>query len=255
MKQHPPTSGANIYDDGTYLSNNPDWHALDSPFKAKNVGDILDSAELQVRSLLEIGCGSGEILVQLAKRYPDCDFLGVDTATSLEEFWRDRRAPNIRFSCLDAMLMSEVFDVAMMLDVFEHVPDYIGFLEKSLPLARYFVFNIPLDLYVAGLMLGHIRSAREEYGHLHYFSPESAVSTLELAGYRVLDKFIAPGFKGAPKGSVRTTMKQRLIYFPRLVSFGVSPAWSQRLFGGSSLVVLAEAADSSGLKSDAARQE
>jgi SAM-dependent methyltransferase len=243
MVQNSSHSRSSIYDNGKYLANNPDWHTLDSPFKAKNVAHILDSAGLQFRRLVEIGCGSGEILVQLAKHYPDSDFLGVDTATSLEEFWRSRRAPNIRFDCLDATSISEVFDVAVMLDVFEHVPDYIGFLEKTRSVARYFVFNIPLDLYVAGLLLGHIRSAREEYGHLHYFSPESAVSTLELAGYRILDTFIAPGFRGAPKGSVRTTLKQRLIYFPRLASFTVSPAWSQRLFGGSSLVVLAEADD------------
>jgi hypothetical protein len=46
------------YSDGSYLESNPDWHQIDSPFKATNALSILDKHKVRFDSLVEVGCPS-----------------------------------------------------------------------------------------------------------------------------------------------------------------------------------------------------
>ena len=65
-----------IYRDGEYQQRNPTWHEEDSPWKARQIGNLLAGNGVSFQSLCEVGCGTGEILVQLSKRFPDADFTG-----------------------------------------------------------------------------------------------------------------------------------------------------------------------------------
>lgn len=40
----------------------------------------------------------------------------------------------------------------MLIDVFEHIEDYMDFLRSINSRAKYFVFHIPLDMYIQGLI-------------------------------------------------------------------------------------------------------
>jgi hypothetical protein len=59
-----------IYNDHTYLANNPTWHEEDAPFKAERIMRLLRRNAIARNSICEVGCGSGEILVQLAAQLP-----------------------------------------------------------------------------------------------------------------------------------------------------------------------------------------
>jgi hypothetical protein len=82
--------------------------------------------------------------------------------------------------------------------VFEHVPDYIGFLEKCKPLAKYKIYHIPLDIHVSSVLRGSFVNARYSVGHLHYFSEESALATLKDTGHEIVDCFYTNGAFGFP---------------------------------------------------------
>ena len=58
------------YQDGTYLVHNPDWDRSDSAWKALLIGAILNEFKLSPASICEVGCGAGEVLVQMKKSYP-----------------------------------------------------------------------------------------------------------------------------------------------------------------------------------------
>ncbi|MBM3594997.1 MAG: hypothetical protein FJX31_04210 [Alphaproteobacteria bacterium] len=60
-----------MYETGEYLENNPGWHSADAPFKAGWVEAILSCNAVSPGKLVEVSCGAGEILVELAKRYPE----------------------------------------------------------------------------------------------------------------------------------------------------------------------------------------
>jgi hypothetical protein len=132
------------------------------------------------------------------------------------------------------------YDLVLMLDVFEHVPDYLGFLRAALRKGSHFVFHIPLDLHVQGLLRDVQISARDRLGHLHYFSKATALRTLEDVGYRILACRYTAGaleLRSAHQG-LRTTLAS----IPRRMLFRLSPDLTVKLFGGYSIMVLAEPA-------------
>ncbi len=45
-----------IYEDGTYLDNNPGWHEEDSPWKAKQIDNIIKKNSLNPKTICEVGC-------------------------------------------------------------------------------------------------------------------------------------------------------------------------------------------------------
>ena len=90
---------------------------------------------------------------------------------------------NSTYRQLDVAELNEPFDLCMCFDVCEHVDDYIGFLKSLTDKARYFLFNIPLDLSVRSILLKNYLGTRARYGHLHYFTRESALATLNYCGF------------------------------------------------------------------------
>jgi SAM-dependent methyltransferase len=229
------------YNDGNYLSNHPDWHVADSPFKAANVEKLLAKNSVTFASAVEIGCGAGQVLAELSKKFPAANFLGCDISTEASEFWSTALS-NVRYELSSLADSDQRFDLLLMLDVFEHIPDYMGFLEKHRALATTFVFNIPLDMHVFGLLIDHQMTGRKRYGHLHYFSQSTAIATLRDCGFSVVDSILIPGFRDAPKESSRATLRQKLIFYPRWLAYSLSPKWSAKLFGGTNLLVLAQPA-------------
>jgi ubiquinone/menaquinone biosynthesis C-methylase UbiE len=68
-----------IYNDGTYLESNPQWHAEDSPWKAAKILDILGKNNVTPTSVCEVGCGVGEILISMYDKMPSTvSFFGYD---------------------------------------------------------------------------------------------------------------------------------------------------------------------------------
>ena len=120
-------------------------------------------------------------------------------------------------------------------DVVEHVDDYVGFVRALGAKARHVIFNIPLDVSVINILLRRFDDLRVRYGHLHYFTRETALATLEYAGLKVRTEFLANG------GIARaTTAKKRLAAIPRVIVGAISQELSCRLMGGCSLVVVAD---------------
>ncbi|MFD1875540.1 hypothetical protein [Hymenobacter bucti] len=59
-----------IYNNATYLANDPTWHEEDAPFKTERILTLLHRNALSLNTVCEVGCGSGQMLVQLAKKLP-----------------------------------------------------------------------------------------------------------------------------------------------------------------------------------------
>lgn len=62
---------------------------------------------------IEIGCGKGQFIVEMAKRYPDTNFIGIELQSSalvlaLEKQIEEKR-PNLQFIRVDARLLKDAF--------------------------------------------------------------------------------------------------------------------------------------------------
>ena len=185
-----------IYEDGTYLANNPGWHEEDSPWKAKQIRNIIKKNSLNPRTICEVGCGAGEILNQLSDLYAgDRENFGYEISPQAFELCHKKSKPNLTFILADLLNDDAAhFDIVMAIDVFEHVEDYFGFLRILKEKAEYKIFHIPLGLSVQTVLRSSpIIKGRKSVGHIHYFTKETALETLKDAGYSIIDYFYTRG--------------------------------------------------------------
>ncbi|GAB3318849.1 hypothetical protein GCM10027299_10890 [Larkinella ripae] len=220
---------------GEYLQNNPTWHVEDSPWKARQILKMVNRHPIQPKTVAEVGCGAGEILNQLHASMPDeVHFTGYDISGDAIAFARQRAKNRLTFRQEDFFQSDEVFDLLIMMDVFEHVDDYLGFLRQCKNKAKNTIFHIPLDLSASAILRNRLIAGRKSVGHLHYFMKETALATLVDAGYEVVDSFYTTGSLDLPMKD----FKSKVAVLPRKIIFALNEDLAARLLGGFSLLVL-----------------
>ncbi|MGH7509306.1 MAG: class I SAM-dependent methyltransferase [Gemmatimonadales bacterium] len=233
-----------IYQSGEYLERNKGWHTEDSAWKAQQIARAIERYQVAHNRVCDVGCGAGEVMGQLAERYPASEFVGFDLSPQAYALARDRQAGNCSF-VLGSALGESGFDLALAIDVFEHVEDCYDFLRRMRGIATWKIFHIPLDMSVLAVAINNPMWARKEVGHLHYFSKETALATLTDCGYEIVGYQFTNSqslnWKNLFVGgrTARKLAKLLVLGVPRLVVSTISPALSSRFLGGLSLLVVA----------------
>lgn len=133
---------------------------------------------LEVQSVLDIGCGSGENLRALATlgRY---QLSGVDVSSEAIQL-ATGRVSSARLKILDIERESlpEQFDLVMSLQVVEHLVDDIAAFRHMAQMVRRYVFISTIQ----GLM----RASELKIGHVRNYSPVELRCKLERAGLEVI---------------------------------------------------------------------
>ena len=230
-------SNRTLYLDGEYLARNPGWHVEESAWKAQQVLRMLRQNNVAPKTICDVGCGVGEVLKQLqASLASECRFWGYDVSPQAIDLAKGRASDSIRFELADfKQAADEFFDLILVLDVLEHLPDYFSFLQILKARSHYKIFHIPLDLSVQTIFRKNaLLKRRDMYEHLHYFTKETALRTLTDSGYEVLDSFYTPRSIdfGLSPGQI-------LLKLPRKLLFVLHEDFAARLLGGFSLLVLA----------------
>lgn len=219
------------YLDGTYAAKSGGtWHLEDSPFKTGQVLQMLDRhREIEARSVCDIGCGAGGVLSFLAQRLELARLVGYEVspqAHSLTNRFKDSRC---EFVLGDPFADDAFFDLVLVLDVVEHVEDCFSFLRQCAGKAKWKMYHIPLDTSVSMLLRG--ANCWDSVGHLHLFTMETALKSVEHSGQTVIDWFLTPVSLERPhRLATRFTNLARRI-LPR--------KFAARLFGGYSIMILA----------------
>jgi SAM-dependent methyltransferase len=232
-------SGSSIYQDGRYLEHNPSWHMEESPFKVRQILRMLKKQNLAPKNVCDVGCGGGVVLAQLQPHLlAQCECWGYDVSPDAIKFCAARGNERLHFAVRDIRRdqCDAFFELMLILDVFEHVDDYIGFVRDIRPKGRYKLFHIPLDLSVQAVARRNgLLRRRDNFAHLHYFTQETALRTLTDVGYKLVDYFYTP--RCIELGDM---LIQKIARLPRQVCFAMAPDLSVRFLGGYSLMVLAE---------------
>jgi SAM-dependent methyltransferase len=235
---------SNIYETGEYLdSTGKTWHSEDSPWKAAQILRIIRDNGVQPKNIAEVGCGAGRILVELSKQeyLKDCQFEGYDISPQAIGLC-EKDTMNCDFFCQDIFKgendNTQKFDILLVIDVFEHVPDYMGFVEQCRHKATYKIYHIPLDIHVSSVLRNAFIRSRYSIGHLHYFTADSALATLKDTGHEIVDYFYTSGSFGVfwHHPSIKTAIANG----PRCLFSKFSLPFTARVFGGFSLLVLAK---------------
>ena len=219
----------NRYTNGEYLSTNPDWHIVDSRWKAAQVLEMLHDAK--VHTVCEVGCGAGEILRQIHDHLPDVRRLvGYEIAETPLAMALERESVRLTFKLRDAAQDDERFDLMLIMDVIEHVSDPIAFLTALRFKAARTILHVPLDLSAQAMLRpGKLIAERERVGHIHYFTPETALATVRDAGYMIQGYAFTPSYQTG-SGS----LKGRLARIPRRL---LPKSLTIRVLGGYSMLI------------------
>ncbi len=232
----------NIYTSGKYLETNKTYHTEDSPWKASQAMRIIRNNGISPQKVVEIGCGAGRILEELSKQESlrDVHFSGYDISPQAIELCKDIEGEKVKCFCQDLLSEdnSEHFDILLAMDVFEHVPDYIGFVDKCRSKADYKIYHIPLDLHASFVLRNAFNHCRYTLGHLHYFTADTAIATLKDTGHEIVDSFYTNGAFGLFK--YHPSFKRALANGPRWLLSRFSVPFTARVPGGYSLLVLAK---------------
>jgi len=228
----------NIYTDGTYLKNNHTWHQEDSPFKANWIIKIIQKNSLNLSTISEIGCGSGEILKKLSDKLDkSIKFSGYEISPQAFAMCKQKENENLNFFLKDLLKEDKFFDALLVIDVIEHIEDYFNFLRQVKTKAKYKIFHIPLDLSILNILrVNPIKLKRKEVGHIHFFTKEIILDSLRESGFKIIDYF----YTNVSSGLLNQSFKSKLLKFPRKFLYLINKDFTVRVLGGYSLMVLAE---------------
>jgi len=87
-------------------------HCIQEPMAEKGRWHLIFGNENPIH--IEIGMGKGQFIMQLAKELPDINYIGIERYSSVLlralQKMEIEPLPNIRFLCMDASIITEVFD-------------------------------------------------------------------------------------------------------------------------------------------------
>lgn len=226
----------NIYTTDQYITRNPTWHVEYSGYKSEQVLDLIYRNKIEIKSVCDVGCGAGGVLISLKEKLPSgISYDGYDISPHAIRLCQ--KSENINYILGDITKVRGCkYDLLLALDVVEHVEDYIGFLRSLKEKSKYKIFIFPIELYVLKIIfMSKILIGRKAVGHLHYFSKETALATLIDAGYEIIDwKYGENTLK-----HVKLPKTRYILEFIREIPFKLHQDLAVRFFGGHSLVVLA----------------
>lgn len=229
-----------IYTDGTYLKlTQGEWGRANAPAKASWVLRMLKMhPEVRVTTICEVGCGVGAILHELQRNLPSSEFRGYEISPQAYELSLELANGSCQFTCGAASCDDDKFDLVLALDVAEHVEDCFAFLRQTRDKGLFQIYHIPIEAHVSAIMRG--TNAWDKVGHIHLFTFETAIKTLQHTGHRIIDSFITDGILKSPY----RTLKSRIANVARAPLGTVNKKLAARLLGGYSLLVLTEAENS-----------
>lgn len=229
---------SSFYTDGTYLSNNPTWHAQDAPWKLMHIRRVLAQAQLPAFStVIDVGCGSGEIIKQWAMQAPQLQFTGWDISPQACELARRQLPKQVRI-LEGEKFPTGPFDLALAIDVLEHIADASLWFKQFLTLAPYAVLHVPLDLSLRSWLFPQLlERERQQVGHVHFFTARSLSCFLQEHGCQVLAAHYTNKYVECPPALPRFKSKVGM-FIRRMAHKGLPPACAAACVGGYSLMLV-----------------
>lgn len=217
------------YLDGSYAAANPEWHRQDAPFKAAGILRLLTSLSWRVRTVVDVGCGTGDVLRELVDRRPEWTATGYDISPQAIERARPTTGVTLHLGH-----PTTTADLCLCLDVAEHAVDDVQLLASLRPLAPRHIIRLPLDLSALDVVRPHrLLAARTQLGHLHAYTRATACQRVRQAGFHIVETRL----DRVPPST--DTMRERVVDRIRRLAFQVAPEKTVDLIGGWSLLIAA----------------
>lgn len=217
----------NAHYEGEYSDRELAWRRVCAIDKARNLKTLL--AKRAVASVLEVGCGTGAVLAEVARAAVGSRHVGVDMADPSVHLDDGARALDIQaYDGAHLPFADASFDLIYCSHVIEHVPDPRGLLSEIRRVASGLIYlEVPCEL--------HMRTTRDalqrtlDIGHINAYTPESFSLLVQTANLAPLDSRLfdhspaVHAFGGSQlKGRLKSAIRGALL--------AASPQWAGRTF-------------------------
>lgn len=172
------------------------WRALGAVAKADHVVALsagsVAGAQAHAR-VLDIGCGDGALLAELAERRTEWRLAGVELAEQAARL-AAARCPSAEIRTYGGETLpydEREFDLAILSHVLEHVPDPLALLREAARVAREVIVEVPLEANLSARRAAK-RAIAAEVGHIQRLSRRSVTGLAAAAGMRVAAEISDP---------------------------------------------------------------
>ncbi len=187
-----PKAPRSSFYENDYVALHPRLHSEDADDKYSAVLSILHASEIwRIESVLDIGCGSGEVLRRLLDEIGRrtgrvIHGIGVDiSGRILANGTPDPRITRLRADSRDLPLRGASSSLALCMDLLEHLEDPAAALAEAGRASRLVVVKIPLERSLYTLLRGgspRLNLLRQKFGHLHHYDHKRLSRMLKQAG-------------------------------------------------------------------------
>jgi SAM-dependent methyltransferase len=212
------------------------WRELGARAKADHVVWLCGSASLPSGSVVEIGCGDGALLAELAGRGFGGRVSGFDISAAAIDLARDRQIRGLsRLEVFDGISLpvpDGAFDLGVLSHVLEHIPSPLPLLTEAARACRALVVEVPLERNASGGRAVK-RAGSDAIGHVQALDRAAVRSLVDRAGLRIVSELLDPlprevhtFFASSPIDQARGLAKAAV----RRGIFRVSPGAAERAF-------------------------
>ena len=242
---------ADFYRTDEYIRKNPSLHEEDSPWKVVKIIPLIDRFIGCVHkghiNVLDVGGGAGLILAEISSYIEKNHQINVgkyalDLSPGMLEIQKQRN-PSIKQALNEDIrctsLHDKEIDLALLIDLLEHVPNPVDALEEIKRISSYAIFKVPLDNCLINSIWNFIkrgeprRQGIETVGHVNWYTYSDLKNQIEKHTGQVLVSYftnVHEYYLNSPYYKGRLSRKSRLLYLAGACTFRFSPRLAAFLF-------------------------
>jgi SAM-dependent methyltransferase len=155
------------------------WRKRGAFYKANNILSVCE--DIPVKSVIEVGCGTGAIVAELIERKFGRAYFGTDLSAAALQVAKQCLGREFRGGFVaDAAhlpLERKAFSVAILSHVLEHLDNPLQAVQEAGRVAEFVVVEVPTEEvftnWIRRRFLGRQYSSIKEAGHVQFWSPRS----------------------------------------------------------------------------------
>src|ERR1700722_1889004 len=223
-----------------HLHRQAKWLEYGAVEKANSISELMDRNDIRPHSLLELGCGTGAVIVECERRGLAQEYTAVDYSQEAVHYLRSR-APAINCVTADitdaGFILNDTFDVIVLSHVLEHLEEPLSFLRaiRDRFHFKHLIVEVPLEDLPVPRVKGWFRDRNKNpAGHVQFFTATTITKLVDSAGFEIMDhrrfvpRLFPESFRFACENNKATKLRTAYklcttCYLPRLLG----PIWQQ----------------------------